>query len=146
MDPVLVTALASTFAVVGSGVVSWLIARQNRAASRDVARTEADSVYAAKREEVQADAYEKARGSLEATIAVLERRALASQVEAEAAHADATKAREDAERCAGVVRRQEAELEHLRNQDAAKERIINRMRGEVRDLQAALRLAFPDEP
>ncbi len=145
MSPAWIAVIGTLASGVVGGLVAWLIARQNRAAQRDVAHEQAESVYRSKREEVEADAYTHARETLSDIIQSLERELTRSRV-------DANDARAQADACALKVREQAGQIEtlqgdvrHLNNQDKAKQRIIDTMRSELTDAQAALRLAHPDE-
>lgn len=145
-DPTIVAAIASAVGVIVSAAIGYAIARQARKAQHDVAQEEAEGVWLAKREEVQADAYNQARRTLSETIADQDRimdrlRARVNDAEA-AASACAERVQEQSEQ----IETLQSNVRHLTNQDNAKGRIIEHLREELHTAQAALRQRFPDEP
>lgn len=144
-DTTLITIASSVFGVIVSGLVGWLIARQNRAASKDVAREEAHATVESSQAEAEKDAYTRARTSLEGVIAQLERENVRVRETAERCATDALTAAEKASAQAVQIEGLERDVQHLRNQDSAKQRIIDRMVGELREAKAALALRYPDE-
>lgn len=146
MDPLVQLILSTMGAAIVSGLIGWLISIQNRRASKDVAREEAHSTVESAHAEAEKDAYTRARTSLEGVIAQLERENIRIRETAERCANDAITAAATVATQAGQIDNLERDVRHLRNQDSAKQRIIDRMGGELREAKAALELKYPDEP